>query len=211
MTVAPEEATAMAGFDDAGDEAIRQRILEMEAELVRLKTQLEESGQARKILTVTGPELKTETVRFFTESLGSPAQVAADIGDFWLVAEAVGEAWCFGEIFESELGNVTREHVAQVMLDRGKAGKPDDFPALLVINTYYGQASVAERDQPVPEDVRRRSAEDTILVVRTLDLLRLRQKELSGFAGIKEFLEAARAGGGWYEVNSALSSKVHTS
>lgn len=208
MTMAPDDTT-IEGFDEA-DEALVQRIQEMEADVVRLKAQLEDSKQARKILFVSGEDLRTETVRFFTESLGSPAQRATDIGDFWLVAEAVGEAWCFGEIFESELGNVTREHLAHVMVDRAKAGKPDDFPALLVINTYFGQRSVAERDQAVPEDVRRRAAEDNILVVRTMDLLRLRQKELSGFAGIKEFLEAIRAGGGWFEVNDALSSKVHS-
>lgn len=211
MTVAPNDAPPIEGFDDAGDEAVRQRILELESELTRLKSQLEQTKQARQLLFVSGDELKTETVRFFTESLGSPAQVAADIGDFWLVAESVGEAWCFGEIFESELGNVTREHLAHVMVDRSKAGKPDDFPALMVINTFFGQRSLAERDQSVPEDVVRRAAEDNILVVRTLDLLRLRQKEMSGFAGIKEFLESVRAGGGWYEVNDALSSKVHTS
>jgi len=68
-----------------------------------------------------------------------------------------------------------------------------------------------ERDQAVPAEVAKRAAEDHILVVRTLDLVRLRQKESTGFAGIPEFMEKVQNGGGWYEVNASLASRLHVS
>jgi len=207
--VMAESTDPIDAFATEGEAAVRDRIKELETEIDRLKASLEDAQKAKQILFLTGDPLTKEVVHFFTDMLSSPAQQADGPGDFWLVADAVGEAWCFGEVQESETGNVTREHLARIMIDRGDAGKSDDFPALLVVNTYCTKETTGERDLPVPEDVRRRAAEDNILVVRTLDLVRLRQKDLSGFPGIKEFLEAVRAGGGWYEVNDALASKVN--
>lgn len=202
---------SMPNLDDGSEAAIQQRITDLEAEIERLKAQIVAAREARKIMFYSGDELKMETIRFFSEMLGCPAQRADDVGDFWLVAEAVGEAWCFGEVAESENGNASKDLLAQLIINRAKAGKSDDYPAILVVNTYFGKESTEDRDQAIPEDIRRRAAEDNILVVRTLDLVRLKQKEDSGFPGIKEFLESIRAGGGWYEVNETLSSKVHTS
>ena len=209
MTMADTEILDELG--NGAEATVRDRIKELETEIARLKTQLAEAREAKKILLVTGDELRTEVMRFFTEALSSPAQRAEGAGDFWLVAEAVGENWAFGEIRESADGNVTRANLAEVIIDRSNAGQGDDFPAILVVNTYASKTTMDERDQPIPEDVRRRAAEDNVLVVRTLDLVRLHQKETSGFPGIKEFLEAIRSGGGWFEVNDALSSKVHAS
>ena len=152
---------------------------------------------------------------------------SASVGPFIMNAEGVARLFTRGmmrdgpfpehyEPFEAPVDNVLHPKVgpnpvARVFkADMEVFGKPDDFPALLVINTFYGSRSLQERDQAIPDDVRRRAVEDNILIVRTLDLIRLRQKELSGFAGIKEFLESVRGGGGWYEVNDALSSKVQS-
>ena len=205
------DSDVLDGLDNGAEASVRDRIKELEGEIARLKNQLAVAREAKKILFVSGDELRSEVLRFFTEGLSSPAQRADEAGDFWLVAEAVGENWAFGEIRENADGNVTRANLAEVVIDRSKAGQGDDFPAVLVVNTYFSKTTMDDRDQAIPGEISRRAAEDNVLVVRTLDLVRLHQKETSGFPGIKEFLEAIRSGGGWFEVNDALSSKVHTS
>lgn len=196
---------------DPAEAQIRERIAELEVEIVRLKESLEETRKAKQILHLTEGALRDELTRFFTLGLDMPTGASEQSKEgFWMIAEALGEEWCFGEARDSAGGNVTREMVARVMINRHDAGKQDDFPALLVVNAFCEKDDMAERDQPVPAEICRRAAEDHILVVRTLDLVRLRQKEQAGFAGINDFQEALRSGGGWYEVNTSLAHKLHT-
>jgi len=211
MAATESQPEYLEALEDNSEAAIRVRIEELEGEIARLKESLSESRKAKQILSLAGGDLQDEVIRFFS-TLGMPAKPAdGDRGEFWLVAEAVGEEWAFGEIRESATGNITRELLAHVMIDRGEAGKGDEFPALLVVNTFFQKATIEERDQAVPAEVAKRAAEDHILVVRTLDLVRLRQKESTGFAGIPEFMEKVQNGGGWYEVNASLASRLHVS
>lgn len=211
MTENDAAPAPLGGYEDGNDAAIRQRIVDLEAEIQRLKVSLEENRKARIVLSLTGGALRDEVVRLLSDGLRVPARGSQQSKEeFWLAAEALGEDWAFGEVRESPTGNVTREQLARTMLNRGEAGKGDDFPALLVVNTFCEKAGAEERDQPVPSDVIRRAVEDRILVMRTLDLLRLIQKDQSGFAGVGEFQQAIRDSGGWFEVNSALAGMLRT-
>jgi len=69
--------------------------------------------------------------------------------------------------------NVTRQHVGRLDEHRKARGLPDDFPAVLFVNTFTRAASLKEKDQEVPSNVRERAAQDNVIIVRTLDLLRL--------------------------------------
>lgn len=205
MTELPEDTNAL----DPSEQQIHLRITELEGEIERLRAQLEDSRKAKQILFLTGGALRDEVVKFFTAGLDINASISEQTKEgFWLVAESLGENWGFGEVRDS-VGNVSREMLARTMISRSDAGKSDDFPGLLVVNTFNETADFEERDQPPPADIIKRASEDHILLVRTLDLLRLRQKEQAGFAGMKEFQEALRGGGGWFEVNTSLASKLH--
>ena len=205
MTELPENTAAL----DPGEQQIYSRIAELEGEIERLKTQLEDSRKAKQILFLTNGALRDEVVKFFSTALDMSAKISEQAKEsFWLVAEALGEDWGFGEVRDS-VGNVSREMLARTMINRADAGRPDDFPAILVINTFDETANMEARDQGPTQDIIKRAAEDHILLVRTLDLVRLRQKEQAGFAGMKEFQEALRGGGGWFEVNASLASKLH--
>lgn len=203
--------TPVAGFEDSSDAAIKQRISDLEIEIERLKQSLEENKKARQVLVLTGGALRDEVVRILASGLRVPTRASDQSKEgFWLVAEAFNEDWACGEVRESAAGNVSREHLARVMLSRSEAGRGDDFPALLVVNTFCEKSAPEERDQPIPSDVVRRAVEDRILVMRTLDLVRLLQKDQSGFAGVVEFQDAVRNSGGWFEVNSALAGMLRT-
>lgn len=206
MADIPERTDAL----DPEEQQILARIADLENEISQLRVSLEETRKMKQILFLTGPAFRDEAVRFLVTRLGVQARVSDESKDgFWLGVDTPGEEWGFGEVRESSDGNVTREMVARVMIDRHDGAKADDFPALLIVNTFCGTEGVEERDLPVPADVTKRAHEDHIMVVRVLDLVRLRQKEQSGFAGIKDFQEAIRLGGGWFEVNAQLASKIN--
>lgn len=211
MTGFDAAPASLDGFDDGSDAAIRQRITDLEAEIDRLKQSLEENRKARQVLVLTGGALRDEVVRILASGLRVPTRASDQSKEgFWLAAEALNEDWAYGEVREVPAGNVTREQLARVMLNRAETGRGDDFPALLVVNTFCDKERAEERDQPVPSDVVRRAVEDRILVIRTLDLVRLLQKDQSGFAGVVEFQDAIRNSGGWFEVNSALAGMLRT-
>lgn len=195
---------------DPDEQEILSRITELEGEIEQLKTTLEDTRKMKQILFLGEGALRDEVVRFLVSRLGIQADVSDQNKDcFWLGPDTPNSEWGFGVVRDSATGNVTREMVARVMIDRHDAGKPDYFPALLVVNTFHEVEDLEGRDQRVPEDVCRRAYEDHIMIVRVLDLVRLRSKEQSGFAGIKDFQDAVHAGGGWFEVNSSLASKIN--
>lgn len=209
-TAEPTTERSTSGPGDPAEAEIEARIAELEAEATRLRASLEDLRKSKLILFLSEAALRDELTRFFTLSLGMPTG-ASELSKegFWMISEALGEEWCFGEVRDSPGGNVTREMVSRAMINRHDAGKPDDFPAVLVVNAFHGRDDISARDEAVPEDVVRRAGEDHIVVVRTLDLVRLRQKEASGFPGLKDFEDAIRTGGGWFEVNASLASRLH--
>src|SRR3972149_8167404 len=97
MAATESQPEYLEALEDNSEAAIRVRIEELEGEIARLKESLSESRKAKQILSLAGGDLQDEVIRFFS-TLGMPAHPAdGDRGEFWLVAEAVGEEWAFGE------------------------------------------------------------------------------------------------------------------
>jgi hypothetical protein len=195
---------------EIGEErSARARIRELEAEIHGLEKTFQDARRAKRILYVRGLELEHEVVRFMAEELRLPVRAPqGDGGGFWL-GRGADQAWCMGEVIAIEGGNVNKEHLAQVMVHRAGAGKRTGLPALLVANTFHAGHTMEERDQPVRADEIRRATEDGIVVVRTLDLVRLWLRASNGFPAAEQLTEALESGGGWFEVDNALSARMH--
>jgi hypothetical protein len=192
---------------EVGDErSLRQRLEQLEQEIQNLRRSLNDARRAKRILYVSGRELRDEVTRFLAEDLRLDA-APADADDA-LSLSAGGEAWCHGEVRESEEGNVTKGDVARVMLRRAETGRAEDGAALLIVNTFHRGQTIVDRDQPVTPDVARRGAEDHVVVVRTLDLIRLGQRAANGFPAGEQLTEALRGGGGWFEVDASLNARL---
>ncbi len=69
--------------------------------------------------------------------------------------------------------------------------------------------SLAERDVEIPPNVVARAADDHVLIVRTLDLIRLKQLALRGERRADELVDAVRSGGGWFEIDASLVPHLH--
>ena len=193
---------------EIGDErAAHQRIQQLQAELASLAKSLDDARRIKKILYVPESRLRAELITFLTEDLHMKAWPEGEQYVFWLQDDA-GESWCLGQVRSSE-ENVQKEHLAHLLVERMRAGKPETTPTLLVVNTMRSGSTMEERDRPIPDDVIRRALEDHIVVVRTLDLVRLERRGSNGLPSSEQLVDVLRQSGGWFEVDASFNAKLH--
>jgi hypothetical protein len=204
-----EEYPAYLDEMEVGDErTLRARIEALTAEIATLNRALDDARRGKRILLIEGEDLTNEVVRFLHEDLGldiTRKARAADGEELWL-PDAEGRPWASVHVISSEDTNVTKQDVAHAMLRRASSGKDDETPVLLVANTFRTKQGLADRDTAIPTDVVRRAAEDRILVVRTMDLVRLGQRAANGFPAAEQLRDALSSGGGWFEVDPSLTA-----
>lgn len=207
--MARDEYPAFADDIEVGNEAAtRRRIAELRTELERLTGSLDDSRRAKRILFVSGSNLVEETVVLLESGLGQKARAGTDGRSFEVLAPD-GSPWCVGAAFASEDGTATKADLAGLMLARSQAGRDEDSAGVLVVNAFAGAETLGDRDHPVAADVARRAAEDRIVIMRTLDLLRLGQRAANGFPAGEQLTEALEGEGGWLEVDGAMNARIH--
>src|SRR5436189_2452525 len=106
---------------EVGEErSIRARIAELESELASLKQALEDTRSAKRILFVTDDDLRQEVIRFMSEDLHIAAH-ASDVPNLFGLGDGTGD-WGMGMCRVVADGNVTKAHLAEMMLYRTQAG-----------------------------------------------------------------------------------------
>ncbi len=213
--VPPEDAYPeyLDALDLGGEEEARTGLQRLQQQQVELEAQLEAARLAKRILYFKDMALQQEVGRFLDEELGVPARVVeGNHEDFHLLLEGGDEFWCIGEVKGRETANVKKADVNALTIHRSDAGLDDDFPSLLVVNTFQQRSSVESRDEPVHPDVIRRAAEDHVVVVRTLDLVRIKKTlRADNRKPLEAFLLAVETAGGWFEVDESGDHRRRTS
>jgi hypothetical protein len=189
--------------------ALRAELGEIERRREAIAEELAEDRRTKQILFFAELDLEHEVVRFLDEELDIAARhVPGTDEDFRLLDES-GEECGIGEVKGYERKSVPRTDLARVAIHRAEAGLDEDAPALLVANTFHAATSVSERDQPIAPNVFERASDDHILIVRTLDLIRLKQLALAGKPQTDKLVEALRQRGGWFEVDADFEIQLH--
>ncbi|MDY6895934.1 MAG: hypothetical protein SVO01_11050, partial [Thermotogota bacterium] len=107
----------------------------------------------------------------------------------------------FGEIKGTNRG-VKREHINQADIHRERSGLSPEFPSLLVINTHIKNSrTIEEKDKEVPIEQVQHASKNHILVLRTLDLLRLLRIHLDGKINSDDVSRLFRNNSGWLKVS----------
>ena len=95
---------------------------------------------------------------------------------------------------------VKREHINQADSHRERAGLPSHFPVALIINTHMKNArTIEEKDQQIASEQIRHASAANVLILRTLDLLKMVELINSGRITQGEVLQHL-TGGGWLRV-----------
>ena len=98
--------------------------------------------------------------------------------------------------------NAKSDHVYQADSHRGRREKPDDFPSLLIINTFIKSAnSIGDKDKSFNSEQVRLAVKKRVLMMRTLDLLNLLKLKEAGTLTKDQIAHIFRNQVGWLRVS----------
>jgi hypothetical protein len=98
--------------------------------------------------------------------------------------------------------NLARQHISQLDEHRAAREKPDDFPALLIVNSFNRATSMKEKDIPISSNEIKKAIQMNVLVLRTLDLCNafclIEENKLKNV----DLLEVIKKEHGWLNITS---------
>jgi hypothetical protein len=66
---------------------------------------------------------------------------------------------------------VKRDDLYKLDTHREERNKPDNFPTLLIVNTFNKAESLRDKDRPIDTDEIKRAIDHKLLILRTIDLI----------------------------------------
>jgi hypothetical protein len=97
--------------------------------------------------------------------------------------------------------NFDRQNVNQVDSHRERLCLQPNTPGILVMNTFMGAKSLAEKDQPPHPDIIKKGVTDNVLLIRTIDLLRFADGVETDIFKKEDFLKIPMSQSGWLKVS----------
>ena len=170
-----------------------------EKSLVDLDNKLALFTQLRTILWQRDYALQKSVLQFVRQLGLETRENEVYEEDFWITLD--GKDILMVEV-KSNNGNLPRQDIGKLDDHRKSRGKEDDFPALLVCNTFATRQGIELKDVRIEPNVCIRAAQDRILVMRTLDLVRLRELIAQGKLTSQQFVELICQESGWLKVDS---------
>lgn len=126
-----------------------------------------------------------------------------DIGeeDFWILDGANIVAMC--EV-KGKDHNIERTDLSKLDEHRAARNKPDDFPALLIVNSFNKAKTFAEKDIAISSNEIKKAMQLNMLIVRTLDLVRLLDLAQQQQVSSDEILKIITNEHGWMKVTDRI-------
>jgi hypothetical protein len=144
----------------------------IEANLQRFREQmnseqlrLDRLNTLKSILWLKHNELRDSVMDFLNEM--QVATLKEDIGkeDFWILNN--GERIAIVEVKGKDHG-IIRGDLFALDAHRNARGKPDTFPAILIVNTHNKATNIEEKDQPISNEEVRRAVANIFLLLKPL-------------------------------------------
>lgn len=190
----------IAEFEFANEEKIYSERTALEAriaEIDQLKSQL---SCYKSVLALSGDALVASVVRVFEGGFGISVDTRDELREDFKLLDNQGAPFCLCEV-KGTNKSLKREHVNQADSHRERSGFVDNFPVLVIINTHIKYArSVAEKDQEIAHEQIRHARNLNILILRTIDLLRMLRFCLNGQIRLDEFKSLVTSNSGWLRV-----------
>ena len=179
---------------------IMSEMQRFQQEIDRRKKSVERYMKLKEILWLRDNEL-VDSVMNFLEAFGIKSkrdEVYEE--DFW-ITEGNKET-VIVEVKGLDK-NVTRPHLSKLDEHRGAREKPDDFPALLIANTFNKADSLTKKDMGISPNEIKKAVRTNILILRTLDLCNAYTlKEKAKLDG-KTLLNILKTENGWLHVTES--------
>lgn len=179
-------------------------------ELARINAEIDGYRTFKWILIYDGDDL-VDAVRHVLETgFGFKVDPSDEYREDMKLLDAAGQPFLFAEV-KGTNGGVKREHVNQADSHRERAGLPPTFPSVLIMNTGIKSAgSLAEKDGAVASEQVEHAKRHNILVLRTLDLLRLLGLHDRGAITKDDVQRLLATGAGWLKVTDERAELVES-
>jgi hypothetical protein len=194
---------------DGEREALERRAA-LEAEVTGLDAEVAAFRRFKRVL-VTGDYALVEAVRHLLETgFGFKLDATDELREDLKILGDDGKPIILAEVTGTNAG-VSREKVNQADNHRERAGLAPPFPSILIINTNIKNArSLDEKDKPVAPEQVKHAKRQHVLVLRTLDLLRLLGLYKRRMISRDEVLRMLRTGTGWLRVTDERAELVES-
>ena len=170
------------------------------AELEELDRGIAEYNAKKDILFLRSKALEERMPEWVEHYFGiATRRIEEYIEDFWLVdSEGNDAAICEVKALSQ---NVKREHIRALALHRDQRDLPDDFPSLLVVNTFADAETEEDkaRQRVTPMECSN-AVKEHVLVTRTLDLVRLLDQVERGCLPVQQVRDLLTTNVGWLKV-----------
>lgn len=140
---------------------------ELQREIEGKNLSLEKYLRLKEILWFRDNDLVNSVVSFFN-GIGIKTKMDESYReDFWIVEQ--DKETIIVEVKGLDK-NLKRNHISQLDGHRGAREKPDDFPALLVVNSFSKAKSLKDKDVNISTNEIKKAVRTNVLILRTIDL-----------------------------------------
>lgn len=194
----------VARFSFTKETATSEHKKELEAQLSVLQSQLEVYSRYKSVLATSSDSLR-QAVSFLLKSGFSYDVDDTDElrEDLKIVKKGKSDSIKILALIETKgvNGNVDREAINQVDSHRDRGGYKDDFPGILIVNTFIKSAnSLTKKDKAIEKEQIAHAHKNHILILRTIDLLRALDLVIDDAEMKKKFDDIFMKEDGWLEV-----------
>ena len=105
-------------------------------------------------------------------------------------------------------GSFARNQVNQVDSHRERLGVSPTVPGILIVNTHMDAETVAQKDQAPHPEIIQKAADDNVLLIRTLDLLRFVDLIERGEQTAGAFKKMILGNAGWLKVTESCATVI---
>lgn len=182
------------------EDVLVSEVEKLQNEISKRRKPLEGYLKLKEILWFRNDELVSSTMNFFNKMGIETKRDEIYEEDFWITEQ--GKETVIVEVKGLEK-NLKRPHISQLDEHRGAREKPDDFPALLMVNSFNRSRSLKEKDKDISANEIKKAVRTNVLILRTLDLCNayalIERKKLN----LKTLLKLVKSENGWLNVTTS--------
>ncbi len=167
--------------------------------LESLETKIAAYKNFKAVLCLQSDPLVEVVVEIFDKFFGLSLVGEDDKIEDKRLLDAEGKCIALFEI-KGIKGNFDRPMVNQVDDHRERRGLLPTFPGIAIVNTFRSAGSLEEKDQPPNSEIIIKAVQDNVLLIRTLDLLRLADLTERGIKTGEDFKDILLRKTGWMKV-----------
>jgi hypothetical protein len=177
-------------------------------DLQQIDNQIDQFEKYKRILLLSGDYLVEAVEDVLLNGFGLKYVSVDEFKEDLKILDEDNEPIIFCEIKGVNAG-VKREFINQADSHRERANLPSVFPSLLIINTAIKKArNITEKDQDVAGEQIIHAKKMNVLILRTLDLLRLLSLFLGNQLSKTDILKLLTENSGWLKVSEDGNYKI---